>query len=102
MLLAIVVLTVVPPGLRPTTPVPHRIEHAGIFLTAGILFGMAYLGRQRLLTIGAIIYCAAIEVAQLYVPGRHARFSDFVVDSIAGVIGVFVGSILVRKYFIFR
>jgi len=94
MLSAIVVLTVVPPGWRPTTFVLHKIEHAGIFLVAGISFGMAYLGRECLLSIVAIVFCAAIELAQLYVPGRHARLSDFIVDAIAAVMGVFVGSIL--------
>jgi len=97
MLLAIVVLTAVPPGLRPTTFLPHEIEHAGIFLVAGISFGMAYLGREWLLSIVAIAFCAAIELAQLYVPGRHARLTDFIVDAIAAVMGVFVGSILLRK-----
>jgi hypothetical protein len=36
---AIVVLTVVPPGSRPVTFVPHKIEHAAIFMAAKILFG---------------------------------------------------------------
>jgi VanZ family protein len=97
MLLAIVVLTMVPPGLRPITIVPHKIEHAGIFLVAGLSFGIAYLGRECLLSIGAFVFCAAIELAQLYVPGRHARLTDFIVDAIAAVIGVFVGPILLRK-----
>jgi hypothetical protein len=30
-----VVLTVVPPVLRPSTFIPHEIEHAAIFLTVG-------------------------------------------------------------------
>jgi hypothetical protein len=97
MLSAIVVLTLVPPSLRPTTSVPHNTEHAGIFLTVGILFGIAYPGHERILSVGAIVFCAAIELVQLYVPGRHARISDFVVDGIAGLIGVFVGSFLPQK-----
>jgi VanZ family protein len=97
MLSAIIVLTVVPPSLRPTTFVPHKIEHAGTFLVAGISFGMAYLGREWILSIVAIVFCAAIELAQLYVRGRHARLSDFIVDAIAAVMGVSVGSILLRE-----
>ena len=53
---AIVVLTVVPPWLRPITFVPHKLEHAGIFLMLGISFGMDYLGRKWLLSIGAIVF----------------------------------------------
>ena len=98
LLLAIVVLSVVPPSLRPTTSAPHQIEHAAIFLATGISFGMAYLGHERLLSIGAIIFCAAIELAQLYVQGRHARLSDFIVDTTAAVLGVFV----LRTWFVFR
>jgi VanZ family protein len=102
LLSTIVVLTVVPPSSRPTTFVPHKIEHAAIFLTAGISFGIAYLGREWLLRIGAISFCAALELAQLYIPGRHARLSDFVVDAAAAVLGVSVSSILPRARFIFR
>src|SRR5262249_21730858 len=96
---AIVVLTVVPPDSRPVTFVPHNIEHAAIFMAAGILFGTAYLGSKWLLSIGAIVFCAAIELAQLYVPGRHARLGDFVIDATAAVLGVFLGRILLRTFF---
>jgi hypothetical protein len=102
MLSAFVVLSVGPPSWRPTTFVPHNFEHAAIFLATGISFGTAYPGRERLLSIGAIIFCAAIELTQLYVPGRHARLRDFIVDATAAVLGVFVGCILLRTWFIFR
>jgi VanZ family protein len=92
-LMIIVVLTVVPPGLRPVTVAPHGIEHAAAFLLAGILFGIAYVGREWILTAGAIVFCAAIEAAQLYVPGRHARISDLIVDSAAGITGVLVSAL---------
>jgi VanZ family protein len=99
MLSGIVVLTVVPPSLRPSTFVPHKIEHAAMFLMAGTSFGMAYLGRKRLLSVGAIVFCAALELAQLYVAGRHARLGDFIADATAAVVGVFVGCILRRTQF---
>jgi VanZ family protein len=102
LLLAIVVLSVVPPSSRPTAFVPHNFEHAAIFLAAGISFGTAYRGGERVLSIGAIIFFAAIELTQLYVPGRHARLSDFIVDATAAVLGVFVGCILLRTWHIFR
>ena len=102
MLSAIVVLSVGPPSWRPTTFVPHEIEHASICLTAGILFGTAYLGREWILSVGAIVFCAAIELAQLFIPGRHARLSDFIVDASAAVFGVFVGRLLLRTRFISR
>ena len=73
---AIVVLTVVPPHLRPTTDAPHDIEHAAAFLITGVLFGLAHPGHKRILSVGAVAFCAVIEVLQLYVPGRHARWID--------------------------
>jgi VanZ family protein len=63
---------------------------------------MAYLGREWILSIGAIIFCAAVELMQLYVPGRHARLSDFIVDTTTAILSVFVGRILVQTWLIFR
>jgi hypothetical protein len=94
-LVAIVVLSLVPPGARPTTFFPHQIEHAGIFLLDGLAFGIAYCDYAWLSSIAAVIFCAAIEVAQLMIPGRHARLSDFFVDAIAVCAGIFVGSTLI-------
>jgi VanZ family protein len=95
---AIVVLTVVPPNLRPTTDAPHDIEHAAAFLITGILFGLAYAGRERTVSIGAVLFCAMIELLQLYVPGRHARWIDFAVDALAAVFGIFVGALGSRAH----
>jgi hypothetical protein len=95
-LAAIIVLSLVPPGIRPSTYVPHKIEHAGIFLLDGVAFGIAYCGYQWLASVMAVLFCAGIEVAQLAVPGRHARLSDFFVDAIAICVGIFGGSTLIR------
>ena len=74
---------------------PHLIEHAGIFLLDGVAFGIAYCGHEWLLSTGAVIFCASVELAQLAIPGRHARLSDFVVDAIAICVGIFAGSRLI-------
>jgi VanZ family protein len=95
-LAAIIVLSLVPPGARPTTFLPYKIEHAGIFLLDGVAFGIAYCGYNWILSIGAVIFCASIELAQLTVPGRHARLSDFFVDAIAICVGILAGSRLTR------
>src|SRR5262249_17392901 len=97
MLAVIVVLSLVPASVRPTTIlVPHHLEHAAIFFLNGLAFGIAYLGYERWLNVGAIAFCAAIELAQLMVPGRHARVSDFLVDAVAACIGIFAGPRLIR------
>jgi VanZ family protein len=95
-LAAIIVLSLVPPGVRPSTFMPHKIEHAGIFLLDGIAFGITYCGYQWLASVTAVIFCAGIEFAQLAVPGRHARLSDFLVDALAICVGIFGGSTLIR------
>jgi hypothetical protein len=43
-----------------------------------------------------MIVSAGIELAQLTIPGRHARLSDFFVDAIAICVGIFAGSTLIR------
>jgi VanZ family protein len=97
MLAAIIVLSLVPPMARPTTLAPHAFEHAGVFLLDGLAFGVAFPVSQRWVSVGAVAFCAGIELAQLMVPGRHARVSDFVVDAIAACAGVFAGSLMTRR-----
>lgn len=80
---AIVVLSVVPPDLRPVTSLPHDVEHFGIFWATGFAFALGYRHRNALLFALLVGFAAVIEVAQLFVPGRHARLSDFVVDAFA-------------------
>jgi hypothetical protein len=48
-LAAIVLLTMVPPGLRPITLAPHNVEHAAVFLLDGLAFAFAYRGHALLL-----------------------------------------------------
>ena len=65
-----------------------------MFLLAGVAFGIAYRGYEWLSSIGAVMFCASVELAQLTIPGRHARFSDFVIDAVAICAGIFVRSML--------
>jgi VanZ family protein len=95
-LAAIIVLSLVSPGARPTAFMPHKIEHASIFLLDGVAFGIAYCGYEWLSSVVAVIFCASIELAQLTIPGRHARFNDFFIDAIAICVGIFAGSTLIR------
>jgi len=95
-LAAIIVVSLVPPGARPTAFMPHKIEHASVFLFDGVALGIAYCGHEWLSSVVAVIFCASIELAQLTIPGRHARLSDFFVDAIAICVGIFAGSTLIR------
>jgi len=85
---AIVALSLVKPSLRPVTALPHNLEHAGIFAIAGLAFGFGYPGHWLRNMLLLTVFAGAIEIAQLYAPGRHARWIDFVVDAAAACVGV--------------
>src|SRR5580704_19269967 len=80
---AIIILSVVPPSLRPETGVPHELEHFLIYAITGFSFGLAYELQYASLAILLALFAGTVEIAQLFVPGRHARLSDFIVDAIA-------------------
>src|SRR5262249_14520503 len=82
---------------RPTTGAQHDLEHLVIFLATGMAFGFGYPDRFRLPTIIAQpTFAAAIEVAQIWAPGRHARMSDFLVDAAASCLEVGLSYAFVR------
>ena len=93
---AIIVFSLVPSHLRPVTDVPHALEHFVIFAATGIAFGLGY-GPRYSIAIALVIFAGAIEIAQLSVPGRHARLSDFIVDAFAACIGFLAPYIVARK-----
>ena len=98
--LAVAVLSLVPPWYRPVTGMPHALEHFAMFFAMGLAFGLGYSTPYLSQLLLLIAYTAAIEIAQLWVPGRHARFSDFLVDALGVAIGVGVGrmqSLFTRK-----
>jgi len=92
----IAVLSFVPPWLRPQTPMPQGLEHFAIFAITGFAFGIGYNRRPIPVMVALVIFAAAIEIAQLYVPGRHARLSDFIIDALALCLGVAVALVPAR------
>ncbi|HUZ33172.1 MAG TPA: VanZ family protein [Xanthobacteraceae bacterium] len=96
-LAAIIALTIVPPRWRPITPLPHALEHGIAFVITAAAFGACYAGYQWRLFMVAPAFCAVIELSQFFVPGRHARLSDFCIDAAASLIGLLLGSAVRRK-----
>jgi VanZ family protein len=86
----ITVLSLVPPQVRPLTGAPSNYEHLGIFLIVGALFAAGYQMKIQLFFALAIAYSAAIEILQNFSPGRHARLSDFFIDSASACLGIAV------------
>jgi hypothetical protein len=53
-----------------------------------LAFGLGYDIRHSRTALFLVTFPAAVEIVQLFVPGRHARLSDFLVDALAMTLGV--------------
>jgi VanZ family protein len=94
--LAIIMVSVGPPTTRPVTGTGHSFEHLAIFWMMGTAFGFGYPRRIMLLPIALMGFSAAIEAAQIMIPGRHARLGDFLTDAAASCLAVIVSQLLVN------
>jgi VanZ family protein len=88
LVILIMALSLSPPDFRPETGTPHHFEHFAVFCAAGITLGVGYKNSRGLLAAGLVLFAGAIEFAQIFAPGRHARLSDFIVDALAVCVGV--------------
>jgi VanZ family protein len=94
---AIIVLSVVPPTLRPETGLPHGLEHFTIFWATGLAFALSCELKPGLLATLLVFFSGAVEIAQLFVPGRHARMTDFIVDGLAITVGAMTVLLVSQK-----
>jgi len=85
---AVAFATLGPPGLRPHSDLGQDGEHALAFVLIGLAFGLAYPQRRLPTAMIAVAMIGLIEVLQFLAPGRHARWSDFVVDALASCAGL--------------
>jgi VanZ family protein len=91
---AVTFATLGPARLRPHSDLGQDGEHALAFVLVGLAFGLAYT-RHRLLTAAiAVVLIGVLELLQLWMPGRHARWEDFVVDALAACAGILVAAAL--------
>jgi VanZ family protein len=88
LVIGLVVITAVPASERPVTGVEHGYEHFLAFGFVGFIFALAYSRRPILLMLSAIVFTALLELIQIPLPTRHARFEDFFIDAIASCIGI--------------
>jgi VanZ family protein len=88
---ALVYASIVPPSARPETPLPHYLEHLVAFGILGILFSITYRSRPMIVALAGVAFAIALECAQLWVPGRHARWLDLVMDALGFCIGAGMG-----------
>jgi VanZ family protein len=85
---AVTFVTLSPSKYRPHATFGQDGDHALAFVLVGVAFGFAY-PRHRPLAAGiAVVAIAALEILQLFAPGRHARIEDFAVDAVTACIGI--------------
>ncbi len=88
---AVTFATLGPPRLRPHSNLGQDGEHVA-FVLIGIAFGLAYPRRRLFTAVVAVVLTGALEVLQLWMPGRHARLEDFVVDAAAACAGFVIAA----------
>jgi len=85
---AVAFATLGPATYRPHSDLSQNGEHALAFVLVGLAFGLAY-GRNRWVTAAiSVVVIGLLEILQLWIPGRHARLEDFVVDALAACVGL--------------
>src|SRR5476651_1159202 len=87
---AVTFATLGPPRFRPHSNLGQDGEHALAFVLVGLAFGLAYPKHRLLTSVISVVATGAIELLQLWVPGRHARLEDFVVDALSACAGLAV------------
>jgi VanZ family protein len=100
-ILAIIVLSVVPANDRPVSGVGQGLEHFTAFTLVGGAFAIGYRFSLIRLLVLAVFFSGGIELLQVPLPTRHARLSDFLVDSVGAcfaILCVFVAAQIWCRY----
>src|ERR1700675_4723989 len=85
---AVTFATLGPPRYRPHSHLGQDGEHALAF----VLIGRAYRQHRVFTSVISVVMIGALELLQLFVPGRHARLEDFIVDALAACVGFAVAA----------
>jgi VanZ family protein len=91
---AVTFATLGPPRYRPhASELGHGGEHAFAFVLIGLAFALAYPRHRVPAAVACVAMVGVLEVLQLWVPGRHARLEDFVIDALATCAGFALAAI---------
>ncbi|WP_458760131.1 VanZ family protein [Afipia sp. TerB] len=93
-LMGVFLLSVVPAAERPVTGVGSNIEHFLCFALVGGMTALAFRLTLKTLLPAALLFTLILELAQIPLPTRHARFGDFVVDALSACAGILVARLL--------
>ena len=80
-----------------TDSIVRTLAHFSEYTLLGFLFALHFsfynlktIKKAFLAVAGCLIYAITDEIHQIYVPGRSFQFSDLLVDTSGGVLGVMV------------
>jgi VanZ family protein len=93
---AVTFATLGPAAYRPHAAIAHDGEHVLAFVMIGLAFAVAYPRQRRLAAGLSVVLIGILELLQLFVPGRHARLEDFVVDALAALAGFAIVFLITR------
>lgn len=90
---AIVILSLLPGEERPVTGVPGQVDHVLAYAGTAALLTFGYPSRFRIwIALGLITLAGSLELAQLWVPGRHCRLIDLAAGALGTVTGILVAT----------
>ena len=84
---AVTFATLGPPRHRPHSDLGQIGEHTLAFVLVGFAFAVAYPRHRLSAAAITTVMVGVLELVQLFVPGRHARLEDFVVDALGALTG---------------
>ena len=93
-ILIVLVVTIVPIGLRPTTGLSPNIERFCVMAAVGALFAAAYPKRFWLIVLTLSLTAVIFEPLQFIAAGRHPNLRDVEFKSLGAAIGAAAGYVI--------
>jgi len=93
-ILAIVIMTDGPIGLRPVTHFSPNLERLAALALVGLLFTLAYPNRLLLIFAALALAIGVIEMAQVLISGRHPRLWDASIKVAGMMVGLTAGYLI--------
>ncbi|WP_011582196.1 MULTISPECIES: VanZ family protein [Chelativorans] len=88
LILAVILYSTLSPlDMRPRTGFPPHFEHFLAFALLGGLYAIAFPRRILLILFAIVLAAAGLELLQLTLTDRHARFADFAIKLMGGIVG---------------
>ena len=97
-LVAVVLVTIVPAELRPTSMLPLKLERALGFATLSFIFALAYARHWKMVLILLMLAAFGLELFQFLVPSRDPSIIDALVKAIGAAGGVLAAKAIGRVF----